>query len=752
MTRCHYVKMTKQKDNKYNFRIMNKKTFKSVVLACLGLTALRKDEKGSEILTAEDRATLLGYGFEAKQLDEFEAKLNTPEREGESVESKQQAMLKSLLGQTMTELQQKNAELEQLRLQTLKGEENHCAAIAAKEAEITTLKGKVETLSDLEEVELNGSAAPAPAPAPAPVFNLDDDVQLGGMPGEFFSLDRPYNQRARAAMLAARGKMLQVNASTQDDFRRLQEDLGAFYLTPWDQRVRSFLVKLPSITEHFPTEPGHHDLEALVSLWLGEFSQAGNTVGSKFDNVAKGSFEFDTEFLRMYDVMFVHRFQDLKVLEKSWINYLNREGSDSLKLSFVEFILVEVAKKLHNERELRWVNGVRKNPDPNVKGRAMEAADGLYEYLRKKIEGFVDFSVTSKTMGKTVYQIKPFELPHVTQGNIGEVIYQGTSMIPAKFRDTGSVVLYIPSHMIPWYAKYNEMKYGQNTDYKANVSCVHEFPQVRIVAIRNADNHRRMFWTMEGNIKTYEGVSGEMYRFRLEQEDWTLKVWSEWREGIAAEAVGYKYADKSEMDGSRQLIWATDEDMPSDYWLEAEPGSDPSALRHNSILIPAPDGKFEITDVENAKAGEVISLKAGGEGISISKAGKFALISADWKPAKGDTIRLMKREDGKFIEIDRATPVANAYEFEADATTPSVAGATIFVTNPNTAATAITDLTDAFEGVVYTIHGAGKENASTIADGGKFALDSDMTLSEGTCIKLVKAADGKFHEVGRIQD
>ncbi len=94
----------------------------------------------------------------------------------------------------------------------------------------------------------------------------------------------------------------------------------------------------------------------------------------------------------MYDVMFAYRFKNLKAIEKSWIGHLNKEGSNAVKLSFIEYLLAETAKKLHNEREQRRINGVRKDPNPNVPGRAMEAADGLYEYLRKKVEGHTDFT------------------------------------------------------------------------------------------------------------------------------------------------------------------------------------------------------------------------------------------------------------------------------------------------------------------------------------------------------------------------
>ena len=89
----------------------------------------------------------------------------------------------------------------------------------------------------------------------------------------------------------------------------------------------------------FPTEAGLQDLETLVNLFPGEFSQADTSDKSEFDKATKGTYEFGHESLRMYGVMFVHKSQSLKQLEKSWIGYLNREGSNPVKLSLIEYLI-----------------------------------------------------------------------------------------------------------------------------------------------------------------------------------------------------------------------------------------------------------------------------------------------------------------------------------------------------------------------------------------------------------------------------
>lgn len=727
---------------------MNLKNFIPAVLAILGIQDFHKEE-GRKVLTAQEKQKLASAGFPAKFADDFEAALNEPETSASNDEADRRvAALTAVLGQTTAQLTTANQELAALKAKSNTDAEQ----LAAKEATIKELNAKVVTLSELAEPDNTANASTGAASGQT--FDIANEQQLGGMPGVMFALDRPYNQRARAAIAATRGMSVMVAAASSVDYSTLQDDLGAFYRTPWRERIQSFLVKLPTIETIFPLESGYQDLATLVNIWLGEFSQADNTIGSNFDNVTKGNYDFGTETLRMFSVMFAHKFQNLAQLEKTWIGSLNREGSDPLKWSFIEYLLAETAKKLHNEREMRRVNGVRKNPNPNQPGRAMEAADGFYEFIRKKVDGHIDNTPDGGTTGKVVYQIKPFALPRITPANIGEVLYLGTSMIPDHIRSTGNVVCYIPAPLVPWYHKYNEAKYGLNQDYKANIMHVKEYPNVRLVPVPNADNHHRIVWTLDGNIKCYEQKAGEMLDFRIEQQDWSLKVWANWKESIWAESVGYKYTNPAEMDGSRQLIWCNDYDRPDDFFVEGQPDANPSAVLHNSIVTGYNKQVKEIDDIEGAKVGEVVNIKCGPDGdngVTIKKAGKFDLISEEWTPKTGDVISLMKRADGKFIEIGRRTAAASAYMFPNDATAPSVADATVFVTGENTKATAITDLADAVTGTVYTIHGNGSDNASTIANGGNFSLTKAMTLKTGAIIQLVKVDDDKFYEVSRAE-
>lgn len=728
--------------------------FVPAVMAILGIKDWNQDADKKNALLAEEKEKLKNMGFNDTFLTGFCEALSNDFPDDKSEGSKEKetgipegnasnAVIQGLLADITAKLA--TAQEEIVALTKDKGELS--TEVAAKRTEITGLNEKIKTLSNMGEPDKGIGAQHAAIIPDAKdiVLNWDDDKQLGGITGEMYGMDRAYNQRLRAEMLYRKGIAVQVPTASSIDYSRLKEDLGAFYRVPWQDRLQSFLMLLPSIESIFPLESGYQDLAVLTNIWLGEFSQADNTE-SDFENVTKGSYEFDNETLRMYSVMFAHKFRDLKAIEKSWIGSYNKEGSQVIKWSFIEYILAETAKKLHNEREQRRVNGVRKEPDINKPGRAMGASDGIYEFINKKVNGHIDIN-----NGKLVYQVKPFELGVLTQENIGEKLFQGTAMIPAVLRDSGSLSLYIPSHMIVWYHKYNELHYGLNQDYKAGMMYVKEYPAVRLIPVPNADNHHRIIWTMTGNIHTFEHVPGEMTKFSIEQQDWTLKVWSNWKESIWAYAVGYKYLKKEDMDYSRQMIFCNEYDRPASYFLESEKDAQPSAKYHTSIVTVANTNLLDITNVEDAEVGQVITLKCGSEnkGVKINKTGNFSLLTEAWNPKKGDLIRVMKRADGKFIEIARETGATDALQFDDNETMPSLQSGSVFVTGANTVPTAIAGFADAITGKTYTIYGNGSANASTIANSGSFVLTAAMTLTAGKFIKLVKADDGKFYEVAR---
>ena len=720
------------------FKIKELKAFAAPILAVLGITSWAKDDKGCQVLLDDQVAKMKEAGFSDTFLNEFKAALatNFAENGGQATEdSPVVAGLKAALKITSQKLADAQSTLDA----TVEAGKASQTTIEGLNAKVANLQEQIKVLSAAAEQDPQAGSQFHGAAGNTPGLDYMNDKQLFGLTGERFGLDRKYNQRARAAVMEAHGYTgMIVPKAASTDFSTLQADLGEYYNQRYQDRLQSFLMTLPSIHSIMPEESGYQDLETLVNVFLGEFSQADNSYESDFAEVVKGKYTFEPETLKVYPVMFAHTFKNLKVVEKTWIGYLNREASNPVKLSLIEYLLTETVKVLHNERENRYVNGVRKEPTKNEPGLAINAADGFYEYIRKRVEGYKDYIT-----GNTIYQIKPFELGTITKLNIGDVIKAGTEMVPAVIRDSGACVLYLPSLLISWYADWRAAKNGLISDYRGGengrnaLDHVLEYPSVAIKELKNADAHRRLVWTLDGNFKTYCQQVGEMTDFSLEQEDWKLKVWSNWKEGVSATMVGKKQSSAA--------------NTPADYFVQAGADVNPSAAAHTSILTAQNSALFEITDIEDAKVGVPVTLKCGSTnyGVTIDNTGKFSLLAADWEPEVGDTITLVKRADGKFFEVARTTAAAAALTFTADDTTPSVEDGTEFVIGENTQATAITKLDDATVGTIYTIYGAGTTYASTIANSGNFILTAAATLSDGKWIKLMAIDNGKFAEIDR---
>ncbi len=722
---------------------------KAAVLALFAITAFASDTNGKPTLTEEQRKKLadtFGEAFASKFVENL-----AKEASGQPIDNAtSEAMVADLQDQL------KKSSLAQVTLaeenKMLKDKADAQAAEKARiatelsqaNATVSSQKEAIEALSKKPEPEPNGKAGSV-----ATDHNgwtpTGKDTHLFGENHSFLAIDssRPYNMRAYAAMAARYGIQVSgVREAESLDYSQLKSDLGDYYRIRKQDRIQSFLQELPSLTKIFNLESGYQDQAVLVNLFLtDEFSQADSTsLGSSFDSMVKGGYKFEPEVITMYDVMFVHKFSAMKELEKGWIGYLNREGSSTMKWSFIEYILVETAKKLKNEQEIRRIRGIRKNPTVNVSGTSLGAANGLLKFIKNQIAAF---------------KVKAFSMGEWNSGNIANHIYTGTQMVPEVLRDSGRIILYMSTDALSMYHKNLETLYGMNQDYAANIQYVKEYPSVKIVAIPGMAPSKRMVWTLENNFALFEDKPGEMLNFQLEQQDWTLKVWSNWRESFWAYLTGKKYASAAEMpsDYSTQLIFCNDVDEPADYYVAMEKDdTTPSVANHSSLVSVANTESKAITGIDDCAVEQEVRLKrgVGTYGITIAASGNFSLITAAWNPAVGDTIILKKRADGKFIELNRTTATSDATAFAADDATPSVAGNSVFITDANTQATAITTLDNAATGVVYTIHGAGSTNASTIANSGNFVLTAAMTLSAGAYIKLQKSSvNGKFYEISR---
>lgn len=713
---------------------------KLTVLAFLGIASFAKGDDGKEHLSEEQLAQLeartsKGFTDMVKLAMEDEAAGKAVEEAAANTMYAELQAAFQVVANDKAELAKSLAFEKAARDAEKKSREKAEGIVSEQKKTIETLSKKPEHDPDPKVIDMTNPKAWVPSGTDSHLFGID-------MP--FLALDdkHGYNKRAYAALAARHGiDILAPRAVSSLDYSSLGSDLGEYYRIRKQDRIQSFLMELPSLTAIFPLESGYQDQAVLVNMFLtDDFSQADSTsLGSTFENVVKGGYKFEPETITMYDVMFAHEFKQLKELEKAWIGYLNREGSSTMKWSFIEYILVETGKKLKNEQEQRRVRGVRKNPTVNVAGTSLQASNGILKFIKNQI---------------ALFKMQPFVLGEWTPSTIATHIKNGTKLIPEVLRDSGRLILYMSTNALSDYHTNLETLYGLNQDYKGGIDFVKEYPSVKIVAVPGMAHSKRLIWTVEGNISLFEDKAGEMLNFNMEQQDWRLKVWSNWRESVWAYMVGRKYASAAAMPGdySTQMIFCNDVDEPEEFFISMDANDvTPSVLNHTSLISVANTVATAITDIDDCAVGTQVILKCGNatNAITIAASGKFSLLTAAWTPAVGDKLYLKKRSDGKFIEIKRVAVSSDAVALTADDTTPDVSADTKFITVVNTVPTAFTTLDEAVADTVYTIYGGSSTNAVTIADGGNFVLTAAMTLNAGTFIQLQKADDGKFYEIAR---
>lgn len=363
----------------------NYQIFAAIFLGILGIKAFSKNDEGVFALTDEQKKTIENEGYKSEFIEAFNVALGKNFTDDPTEENQQEAEALDMETLRTMALQLANLQTElaqaQQQLEAMNADKTALEADKQNlQSKINGLTTQIETLKRSPEDD-KGAGAQHSNGKGGQKMDILDDKQLMGMQGVMYSLEgRPYNQRARAALLAAHGYEVLIPKAENAgiDFSKLEEDLGAYYRQQRSQQLQSFIAQLPSVESIFPLESNIQDREVITNLFLGEFSQADSSNESDFDKVVKGKYELQPEEIRMYDVMMAFTFKNLKQLEKQWIGYLNREGSSSIKISFIEYLLQETAKKLHNEREQRRMKGVRKNPVVNVPGTAMEAAGRLF--------------------------------------------------------------------------------------------------------------------------------------------------------------------------------------------------------------------------------------------------------------------------------------------------------------------------------------------------------------------------------------
>ena len=481
----------------------------------------------------------------------------------------------------------------------------------------------------------------------------------GAIPQEEASEDEKATLRkdfgAYASSLAKRFQALtksgKINTLASGvDFSKLSNiDLNERYYEVRQDMLISRIVALPSLAGIFPTVSRVQSGQIFTNLIAKAVSQAYQA-----GRVFKGGVTFEPEKAFTDKVMAKVQFEDMSDLETSYLNYLNTNGSDPMKLSMIEWIILELATQLNNERNERSVMGYRVEPTVGVAGHENFAATGIvyrllgFYYKEHKVLPFTDATLAS-----------------YDATDMGEVLQAFAAELQKAYKRPKDLIVYLNEAHKPMFNAWLNATYGKNTGFVPAPDTIPNYGY-RIKWVPNMPlNFYFIFATVENNLFLLENIPGEQFDMKFQRDLEEVIVFSYSKEGAAAAFAGVAEDDLAALKAAgvkgRQIIFMNlpavvldaDEDEP-----DAEDGRIfITGANTTGSGAGGADVPVAISDIANAEEGVIYHIECGSttNATTIAKSGKFAGISKAWQPtAVGQWIDLYyDATNDAFLEAAR---------------------------------------------------------------------------------------------------
>lgn len=542
---------------------------------------------------------------------------------------------------------------------------------------------------------------------------------------------RPWNQQAAGISTSATAwntaDISQLNQDIQDYFRKDPKKLHSTFMDG---------LQLPP---HWKLISGVSDEYIFTTVSTGEITQ-----GLKIKWLPKNNAKFAAQKGKVRDIEIDIEFKgnELKKLEKSYLNNFFNEGSTPFKDGFILYVVKELMKQARKEDKICIGKGVYyPNENAETPGSFMNNFSGVIKLV---LEARDDL-------------FKSFKLGKPTEENIFEYLEKFVKSLPHEIRILPDLYLYLSP---TWRRAYNEARRrvkGTNQDFEGDIMFVDGFPNIKLYAYDQLEGYDLMFLTTEDNISILTDKPGEDGVLQFEKDTRNTRVYGDYKLATFIAMFGRKLIGVSESSYENQLFFANDVEALTDVYVPV-PKNDatPSLKYHHSIAVGANNtAATNITNFTNAKVGSKVYVYGNSDAnhSTVKNGGNISLIGGDCVMTNNRLLVLFVKADGSFQELERKDIGVQSVEEAAvvlapDSTSIDVSTGTRFVTSVNTGATAITAIENAVAGETYRVEGGSSTNATTIANSGIFVLSAAMTLDENKFIELYYNGD-KFVETAR---
>lgn len=507
----------------------------------------------------------------------------------------------------------------------------------------------------------------------------DREKFLFGIEHEFFSMDKPWNRftanptsdqrlgdkkiaasfgaevEAYSSSLAERYSYLQSHNQLNPEKLAAGEFAtdysqvtgmkgGDQYLIRRQDAIIARVLSIRQLTQYFPVRYGIQDRDVIFNAFFGEVSQA-----YQVGEVYKGDMEIEPEMGYVDDAMIKMKFGPMKELERMYIGYLNREGSDPIKWSMIEYAIMGSLENAQREQNMRRMRGLYVKPETGVAGSYLNAGTGvLYTLIRLHHEH--KLLLTDNVAYRTY-----------DDANMLETVQEFYKEILDKVSEDMSLdqhVMYLNENHKQWWIQNVREAYGQQQDFAGPNSYLNIIPDsstnMRIIWLPYLGQLPFMMMQVPGNIQFLENLPGEMLAMQTEMQMEMVRGWSTWKEGCSPAFVGRNFPSADKLKENDYLWQQIFLNKPS-VTLDAD-ATTADASKGFWFISGTNTGEKKLTAINKAKKGVAYIVECGNKTnvTGIDKAGSFDSISEAWTPtAVGDYIMVMLNSQNKFIELER---------------------------------------------------------------------------------------------------
>lgn len=399
------------------------------------------------------------------------------------------------------------------------------------------------------------------------------------------------------------------------------------------------VLQVRDLTKYFPVAYGYQDRGLVFNAFFDEVSQAYQT-----GEVFKGGMKIENHMGYVDDAMIKMEWGPMKELERKYIGYLNKEGSDPIKWTMIEYQLLNTLTTAQVEQNKRRMRGIYVKPEAGVAGSYLNAGTGiLYTLLRYvhqyDIKPHVDEDYRSYTQATMLAAVQEF---------LADVRSSVTEDM-----DIDQHAIYLNKNHQAWWIKNVRTTYGKDTDFTGPMGALDVVPDTttHIIWLPYLGQIPFMMLHQPGNLQFLEYIPGEMLAMKMQEQMEQVRAWSTWKEGCSASFTGSRFDTKEDMDNNHYEWQQIFINLFAYTYTDSVDGD-------NGFWQITGDTttKDTITDIANAKNGVAYCIEAGvAEHLpSIAKSGKFASISAAFTASKvGDYIMVILGSDGNFRELER---------------------------------------------------------------------------------------------------